>query len=135
MRAVCCWGLGLVLSGCAGKQAVGPADLDRAWVPPESETYSVTVLGSLSGSDEVNAALYTEIDGEQGADASLVIFGDGRWVWTAGGEESGERQVATGTVGEDGELQDLPPAFFSSGRAFWTVGSASLSVNGEPVPE
>jgi len=136
MRAVCIWGFCVVLSGCAGKQAVTPATaLDRDWVPPESESYSVTVLGTLSGSDEVNAALYTEIDGEQGADASLVIFGDGRWVWTAGGEGAGERQVATGTVGQDGELQDLPPAFFSSGRAFWTVGSAALSVNGETVPE
>ena len=138
MRAMCLGWMCMVLVGCAAKGSAAPADLDRDWVPPQSESYSVAVLGELSGSDEVNAALYTDIDGEQGADASLVIFGDGRWIWTAGGageDGSGERQVATGAIGEDGELQDLPPAFFSSGRAFWTVGSAAISVNGEPVPK
>ncbi len=125
----------VALLGCSGKRATLPAALDRNWVPPQSESYSVAVLGALSGSDEVNAALYTENDGEQGADASLVIFGDGRWVWTAGGPSSEGLQVATGTIGEDGELQGLPSAFFSSGRAFWTVGSTTISVNGEPVPK
>lgn len=138
MRAICQGWMCMVLVGCAAKHSSVPDALDRDWVPPQSESYSVAVLGELSGSDEVNAALYTEIDGEQGADASLVIFGDGRWVWTAagsGGDGADGRQVATGTIGEDGELQGLPPTFFSSGRAFWTVGTAALSVNGEPVPK
>jgi hypothetical protein len=112
------------------------------WKPPAPTTGASTeihIVATFGGEPtDIVGHLYSENDGDRGADRCVRVYADRTWVLLdehPGQEGLYDREVARGVVSEEGQLQVFPSEFTDEARGIWCKDGGRFAINGEKVPD
>jgi len=106
-----------------------PADLTSEIVCPLPRADRTAEMPELSW----ESIVYVDRDGREGAEAALRIEPGLRWSFAESNRPGQhDRVVATGTIGERGQLQGVPADLWVGARGLWSA--QACTIGGEPVP-